>query len=318
MMRPLVTIGLTCFNAADSVERALNSALAQTWRPIEIVAVDDCSTDATREILHRLAEKHIELRVFSNTQNGGVAISRNHIIKEARGEFVVFFDDDDESLPERITKQYERITNYEKEFADGASVICHTARKVIYPDGKEKIEQTMGQSVGKLAPHGNAVAQRILLGKPLEDGYGACPTCSQMARLTTYVSLSGFDPVFRRSEDTDYNIRLALSGGHFVGIEQPLVIQTMTQTSDKSLEDEYRYLLLMMNKYQLFMNEAGQYEYCLQWVDAKQTLLKGQYFKLVKKLIWLFLTHPFLTCRRLVLALPSLGLNRAYSRFHIR
>ena len=317
MAQPLVTIGLTCFNAADTVECALNSALAQTWRPIEIVAVDDCSTDSTREILDRLAEKHTELRVFSNIANEGVAVSRNHILKEARGEFVAFFDDDDESLPVRVIKQYERIISYEREFADGAPVICHTARKVIYPDGKARIEQTMGQSVGKLAPYGDAVARRILLGAPLEDGYGACPTCSQMARKSTYVSVGGFDPVFRRSEDTEFNIRLALSGGHFVGIEQPLVNQTMTQTSEKSLDDEHRYLLLMLDKHQLLMRKAGQYEYCLQWVDAKQALLKGQYFKLLGKLVLLFLRHPVLTCRRIALAMPNLGLNRAYSRFHI-
>src|ERR1043165_3384420 len=99
---PLVTVGLTAFNSADTVVRALHSALRQTWRPIEVVAVDDCSTDGTRVILDRLAEQHPELRLFGNAINGGVAVSRNRIVGEARGEFVVFFDDDDESLPERV------------------------------------------------------------------------------------------------------------------------------------------------------------------------------------------------------------------------
>ena len=194
------------------------------------------------EILEQLAQKCPKLKIFSNLENSGVAVSRNRIIKEASGEFIAFFDDDDESLPSRIFEQYKRITEYEKHFAKGAPVICHTARKLIYPRGEVRFEQTMGQTEGKPAPSGPAVARRILLGEPLEDGYGACPTCSQMARLSTYKLVGGFDPSFRRGKDTDSNIRLSQAGGHFVGLAEPLVIQSMTKTSEKSLQDEYHYM----------------------------------------------------------------------------
>ena len=313
---PLVTVGLTTYNSADTVERALRSALGQTWRPIEVVAVDDCSTDGTREILDRLAGQHPELRVFGNAVNNGVAVSRNRILAEARGEFVVFFDDDDESLPERIAVQYARVVDYEREFAAGAPVICHTARRLIYPQGEERVEPTMGQAVGRRAPAGPAVAQRILLGTPLEDGYGACPTCSQMARLSTYLGLGGFDPALRRGEDTDFNIRLAMAGGHFAGIGQPLVIQMMTRTSEKNLVEEYRNMLLLMEKHRAIMDGAGQYDFCRRWIAAKQAWLEGRHTAFVLALSWLALSHPILTGRRLALSLPNVGLNRAFSRFH--
>ena len=233
MTAPLVTIGLTTYNALRTLERALGSALAQTWRPIEIVAVDDGSSDGTLERLERVARQQPVLRVFSNAPNGGVAVSRNRILKEARGEFVVFFDDDDDSAPERIAHQVQRIVEYEDRFAGGAPVVCHTARRRIYTEGLERTEPTMGQLEGRLAPHGVAVANRILLGTRLDDGYGACPTCSQMARIGTYRAVGGFDPQLRRGEDTDFAIRLALAGGHFVGIAEPLVTQWMTRTSGK-------------------------------------------------------------------------------------
>ena len=137
--------------------------------------VDDCSTDGTFEYAKKLATKHQGIHVFNNSMNSGVAVSRNHIIEEAKGEFIVFFDDDDESLPNRISEQYKRITDYEKHFAEGAPVICHTARKLIYPHGKVRLEQTMGQVEEKPVPSGPAVARRILLGEPLEDGYGRLP-----------------------------------------------------------------------------------------------------------------------------------------------
>jgi glycosyltransferase involved in cell wall biosynthesis len=313
---PLVTIGLTAYNAANTIERALASALAQTWRPIEVVAVDDCSSDGTLEILKRLAEQHPELRVFRNPTNSGVAVSRNRILEEAKGEFVVFFDDDDESLPERIVQQHARITQYESRFAAGAPVICHTARKLVYAHGEERIEPTMGQVEGTPAPAGTAVARRILLGTPLKDGYGACPTCSQMARLSTYQLLGGFDRDLRRGEDTDFTIRLAEKGGHFVGIAQPLVIQTMTKTSEKSLAEEYRNMLLLLEKHRTFMEQAGQYHFCRRWLAVKQAWLEGRRGAFAGRLLTLALGHPILTMRRLAIALPNISLNRAFSRFH--
>lgn len=315
-MKPLITIGLTTFNAADTVGSALASALAQTWRPIEVVAVDDASTDDTLEKLLGLARLHPELRVFGNAVNSGVAVSRNRVLAEARGDFVAFFDDDDVSLPDRINSQYVRIVEYERDFAAGAPVICHTARRVVYPHGESRIEPTMGQSQWRRAPAGPAVARRILIGEPLEDGYGACPTCSQMARLSTYRLLGGFDPQLRRGEDTDFNIRVSLAGGHFVGIGQPLITQMMTPTSEKSLAEEYRNMRILMEKHRALMERAGQYDFCIRWLDVKQAWLTNRRAAFVKELSYLAFRHPLLTGRRLALALPNMGLNRAFSRFH--
>jgi glycosyltransferase involved in cell wall biosynthesis len=313
--RPLVTIGLAAYNAADTIERAVMSALSQTWRPIEIVVVDDCSSDGTREILERLSRRHSVVRVFHNAVNGGVAVSRNRILAEARGEFVAFFDDDDESLPERIVEQHARITGYEKQFAPDSPVICHTARKLVYPRGEEQAA-TMGQIEGKRAPAGIAVARRILLGAPLEDAYGACPTCSQMARLSTYKLVGGFDPSFRRSEDTDFSIRLAEAGGHFVGIGRPLVIQTMTRSAEKSLAEEYRNTIRLMEKHRAIIEREGQYDFCRDWLEAKQAWLERRRVDFIRRLLALALTHPVLTLRRLALALPNANLNRAFSGFY--
>jgi glycosyltransferase involved in cell wall biosynthesis len=314
---PLVTIGITAFNAADSVERAVASALAQTWRPIEVVAVDDCSTDGTAEMLTSLAARHPEIRVFRNQANSGGSASYNHVLAEARGEFVAFFDDDDHSMPERIEAQLSRILAYEHDFAAGAPVICHTARRQRYPDGRERVDPTMGQREGCRGPAGLAVARRILLGTPLANGYGACPSCCQMARLAVYRALGGFDPQFRRRWDTELNIRLAKAGGHFVGVARPLVVQTMTKTSDKTLAEEYRNMLLMMDKHRDIMEDVGQYVFCRRWIVAKQLWLEDRRNEFALALLSLSLAHPILTARRLALALPNIGLNRALRRFYV-
>ena len=316
MSAPLVTIGITAFNAADTVGQAVRSALEQTWRPLEIVAVDDASSDDTASVLEELAGRHPELRVTRNHPNGGVAVARNRILAEARGEFVAFFDDDDQSLPGRVAAQVERILDYERDFAAGAPVICHTARRLIYPDGRRLTAPTMGQRPGRRAPAGLAVAQRILLGKPLADGYGACPTCSQMARLGTYQALGGFDPAFRRIEDSELNVRLAKAGGHFVGLAQPLVVQTMTRTSDKSLADELRYMLMLLDKHRDVAGSAREHAFCRRWIVAKHKWLAGRRAGFARDLLVLGLGHPAATLRRLAMSLPSARINRAFRRFH--
>lgn len=316
MTNPLITIGITTYNAEDTIEQCIISAKSQLWKPIDIVIVDDCSDDQTLEVLDRVTKFSSNIRIFRNSKNSGVAISRNRILAEAKGEFIVFFDDDDVSHPERIFEQHKRITDYEKQFTEGAPVICHTARKVIYPHGEIRVEQTMGQTEKKPAPSGPAVARRILLGEPLEDGYGSCPTCSQMARLSTYKLIGGFDPSFRRAEDTDFTIRLAQAGGHFVGIAKPLVTQTMTKTSEKSLRDEYHYMQQLLYKHQKFIEQEGKFNFSLTWLDLKQAWLENQRLTFATLLFRLGFSHPILTMRRLIFSLPNIGLNRAFSRFH--
>lgn len=315
-MPPLITIGLTAFNSQAHILRALSSAVDQTWPEIEIIVVDDGSTDSTFELIEQFAAGHPQVRILRQLKNAGVAAARNRIVEEARGEFIAFFDDDDVSVPDRITRQYARITQYEQSFAKGAPVICHTARLQKALDGSERIEPTMGCLGGREAPNGTAVAARILWGRPLEDGYGAIATCSQMARTSTYRALAGFDPSFQRSEDTEFCVRLALSGGHFTGIDDPLVLQTLTHRSGKSLETELFYKRQLLDKHrQAFYNDA-HYRFSRNWLTLKYLWLSGDRGRFVQQLLACGLAHPLLTWRRLWYALPQFNSNRSFARFH--
>mgnify|MGYP000630867450 CR=1 FL=1 len=316
MNKTLVTVGITAFDAVDSIKEAVSSAISQTWRPIEIVIVDDCSNDGTWELLQQLALDHNEIRLFRNNRNEGVAVSRNKILKEARGEFIAFFDDDDKSIPERITLQYRRIVTYERDFAREAPVVCYAARRVIYPDGNSQIHYPMGRQIGIEAPNGYAVAERILLGIYLKDGYGTCPTCSQMIRRDVLLKVEGFDPVFRRSEDTELNIRLAKIGTHFVGIPYPLVIQTWKLTPDKSLQQEQHYQRLMLDKHRDVADRRRMYTFCLSWIEIKQAWLEKKPASFFYKLLQVLTLYPWWTFRRLISAIPTIKVNMSCSRFY--
>ena len=313
---PLITIGITAYNAQDSIERAIKSALSQTYPHIKIVIVDDASTDDTAKICENFAQENANIHFFNNEENLGVAGTRNRIIDEASGEFICFFDDDDESLPERVQAQYEHIISYEKAFANGMPVICHTARLQIHPDGKNHNETTVGTNLNHIAPNGKAFAQRILMGRPVAHGHGSTATCSQMARTEIYRNYR-FDNDFTRAEDTDFNVRLALAGAHFPGISKPLVKQNMSYGTEKTLQKEYEMTLQLYDKHKSFIEAKDNYDFVCKWLDVKYEYLKGHKSTFVNSLFKIFMKYPIRSFQRLVWASPSLRLNMRQSKFHI-
>ncbi|MEO1293536.1 MAG: glycosyltransferase, partial [Pseudomonadota bacterium] len=101
---PLVSVIMTSFNSAQYVETAIRSILDQSYTPIEMIVVDDASTDATPEILRRLERTHPQLRTILKPTNEGTYVSKNQALREARGTYVAFQDSDDWSHPDRIGK----------------------------------------------------------------------------------------------------------------------------------------------------------------------------------------------------------------------
>ncbi len=316
MNTPLITVGLTSYNSQDTIKKALISIEAQDWNPTEIVVVDDASTDHTLEIIYDYIKDHNKTKLITNKVNSGVAVSRNKILEEASGEFVIFFDDDDESLPNRITEQYTRLIDYEREFAFGSPVICHAARQVVYPDGKIILQPAVGEQINTPAPSGSAFVKRVLIGLPLKNCYGSTATCSQMARLSTYRLVGNFDPKLRRGEDTDLCIRLAEIGGHFVGVSSPLVIQTMTKTSEKNLNEELKVYQNLISKHRNIIERYSSYEFVVEFYNLRNAWFNEKWKMFFKKLIFLILNHPFLTSQRLILALQNISIHKAFKDFH--
>ncbi len=104
----LFTVIIPAFNRADLISETLDSVKAQTFRPIEIIVVDDGSTDNTKAVVIAWAEQNSEgdalsLRYFCQN-NAGPAAARNRGIQEMRGEYVQFLDSDDLIYPERLER----------------------------------------------------------------------------------------------------------------------------------------------------------------------------------------------------------------------
>ena len=106
-MNPLVSVIIPAYNAAHLLPDAIESALAQTYHPLEVIVVDDGSTDETPEVLARYGSRVTAFR----QDNGGVAAARNRALEAAQGVYVACLDADDIWRPDKIEIQVGLMTD---------------------------------------------------------------------------------------------------------------------------------------------------------------------------------------------------------------
>jgi glycosyltransferase involved in cell wall biosynthesis len=97
-----VSIIIPAFNAAETLAEAVASAVNGSYQHLEILIVDDFSTDDTRKVAAKLAESDPRIQLFLNPENYGVSKSRNLMIARATGEYVAFLDSDDTWEPNKL------------------------------------------------------------------------------------------------------------------------------------------------------------------------------------------------------------------------
>jgi Glycosyltransferases involved in cell wall biogenesis len=101
----LVSVLLSTYNSEETIEESLFSLLNQTYKNLEILIVDDGSTDNTKEICKKFQLNDERILLFSNKKNIGLTKSLNSLAQKASGSLIARQDADDVSLPERIEKQ---------------------------------------------------------------------------------------------------------------------------------------------------------------------------------------------------------------------
>jgi glycosyltransferase involved in cell wall biosynthesis len=260
MNQPLITIGITCYNARESIRRAVESALRQTWPALEIIVVDDASADGGGEVLERLERAHPEVRVVRHEANRGFPSALNTLLTEAQGTFIAFFDDDDESVRNRLVQQYRRIINYEASHT-GGTVLCYSNRTVVPPDARTAEFARLAIGRHPPEPSGPLVADYVL-GLMKDDGrhcWGMFGSCTLMSRTETFRGLGGFDPRFRRCAELDLAVRAALAGAHFISVDAPLVTQHLTPSRDKAGKADLQYRLQLLEKHKPYLRQKRAY-----------------------------------------------------------
>jgi len=215
MSPPLVSVVIPAFNRAHCVGEAVESALAQTFKDFEIVAVDDGSADGTGEILKKFGGA---LRVLRQ-ENRGVAGARNAGIRAARGKWVAFLDSDDRWHPEKLESQMAVLEKY------GAK-ICFT-RSIT--TGGERLQDIEFVSANLREP-GVYYVEEAADAVCLSPRHPLIQTMIAEKELLERVGM--FDESFHAAEDAEMIFRLSFLSG-FAYVDRALT--TIFEDSANSL-----------------------------------------------------------------------------------
>jgi glycosyltransferase involved in cell wall biosynthesis len=186
-MLPSISVIIPVFNQDQFVAEAVESALAQTFPPAEVIAVDDGSTDESARVLAGFGPR---VRVIRQP-NGGVSVARNRGVAEATGVLVAFLDADDAWLPQKLERQVRRFVD-EPELG-----LVHCGGVVVDREGKPLWERLDGME--------GWVAEDFLL---FRQGWTATGSTAVVPR-SLILELGGFDPQLPPTEDWDLSYRIA-------------------------------------------------------------------------------------------------------------
>ncbi len=190
--RPFVSVLLASRDGARFLPDALASVAAQSYPSLEIIAVDDGSTDATGEILRTFAAANRNARVI-HTSGIGLAGALARAADEARGDYLARQDDDDRSRPERIERQVSFLE------ANPGVAVVGTGAIVIDSEGV-----TLGRYPIPTAPQ--SIRRTLRRAVPFVHG-------SVLMRRAAYDAAGGYRAAFRASQDYDLWLRVPSGAG---------------------------------------------------------------------------------------------------------
>ena len=121
-----VSVVIPAFNAESTIERALDSARRQTEQRLEIIVVDDASSDRTPAIVAEMAKSDARIRLLCQPANAGPAAARNRGIAAATGDWIALLDADDSYLPERLAKLLELADRMGADMVADNILLCGT------------------------------------------------------------------------------------------------------------------------------------------------------------------------------------------------
>ncbi len=204
---PLVSVVIPTYNRAGTVRRSIDSVLEQSYCPIEVIVVDDGSTDATRDVLEEYGDRILSI----HQENGGPSVARNTGAGLASGEFIAFLDSDDTWKPAKIARQVRLM------LAGGERVPCGICNALLTDgDGSDTTTFELSDVMSDLQEGfwmnpAQVIATRFILFNQVV-----------IIRRDAFEKVGGFKPEMRLLEDHDLAFRLSMLGP-WAFIAEPLV-----------------------------------------------------------------------------------------------
>ncbi|WP_409025268.1 glycosyltransferase family 2 protein [Halalkalicoccus salilacus] len=224
---PLVSVVVPTYDRPTAVTRAVRSVLNQTYRPIELIVVDDHSPRPVADALQPIDDEDVRVIPIRHEENRGGNAARNTGLEAATGEFIAFLDDDDEWLPEKLERQIVAIDHEDAGFA-------YTAVRNVDPDGNT-VSITSSS-------HSGAVTKQLLFGNFIGT------FSAVMVRRSVIEQAGLLDERLPSWQDWEYYVRLSRYC-RCAAVPEPLVVRHNAPTGQisRSIEPkrEISYPLLL-------------------------------------------------------------------------
>lgn len=209
MFGELVSVIIPAFNRAHTIKRAIDSVRGQSYKNIEVIVVDDCSTDGTIECVQKWYGDADWLLYVINDENVGAAASRNIGVQYAHGDYIAFQDSDDEWMPDKLECQMRLM---DKSPDDVGMIYCCMERRMgeevydVWPPAEAPMEVKSGNML-----------KTLLLGPVIS-------TQTMLIDKQAFLDCGGFDVGLKVMEDYEFSVRFART--YRIGlVDKTLVIQ---------------------------------------------------------------------------------------------
>lgn len=227
-----VTVLIPVYNCAAHLRQSVDSILAQTFQNFEILLIDDCSADGSREIVRMYAEKDARVRAVLHSKNIGLAATLNEGIELAKGEYIARLDQDDEALPRRLEYQ----VTYLDANNDVALVGGQPFNMGATPEHDKRVYlPTDPAEIAERLPRENCIYHPAV-----------------MYRREVVRALGGYRTEFKNAEDYDLWLRISLNH-RLANLSEP-VIRYRLNVSGMSYSRRWEQL-----RYVYLAQEANQY-----------------------------------------------------------
>lgn len=214
MPDPVVSVIIPTFNRAGELHRPVDSVIAQTYRPIQLIVINDGSSDDTRAAMDELEKKVHDAGIeptFLHQANAGCASARNAGFDNVAGEYFSFLDDDDEWLPEKLAKQVAELQS------SGADACCAQARKII----------TRGEIIQP--PSAEGLLRGVEPGRFM-DGRNDAHLITLVVRTEMLEEVGRFDTELKTGSDTEWIARLC-HFARFCAVPEVLAVYTHSDSA---------------------------------------------------------------------------------------
>lgn len=217
MTAPRVSVVVPTYDRAVLVKRAVDSVLAQTMSDLEVLVVDDASTDGTAAVVAGYDDDRV--RYLAHETNRGGSAARNTGIERARGEYVAFLDSDDEWRSSKLARQLDRLD------AKGDGWIGAYCDHEIHPGGPTgRFQRAVAARLATDGPGQVTEGGEALMVESLANNVNSGAGSTLLVRTAVARGVGGFDESLDRFQDPDFLVRV-LREGKVAYVDEPLVIR---------------------------------------------------------------------------------------------